>query len=463
MSTINSGLSIYPSGYDLNASGSTMAFVYDETRDPYTGNVTSSGSQIVGLQVNTGYTAINNIEQTLGINPQGNYSTVGARILAFESVSGSSAFVKRVGDSMSGNLSMISGASISVGQLISASGLGWSGAGAFTITTTGPLTINTQSSVLASSGSTTINTGQLLNINAGSGLGTIISISSGSTIFYQNILPSGSINIGASGNPINTLYVNNISGANLNSLIASGTFLSTSGGTLSGNTTLDGASILTTISGTGSIGSLSSPFLDMYAKTGYFTNISGMSPINFKSELVLSSGITPQTSGTLGLGSSNYPFAAVVSNSVTTNDVIISGISFNPSSLIQASGGAITGNLALISGATIVNAISGVNDLGSQSFPFANIWAGAVNGKASVKFKFNEILNPTVGASGAGMSYTFSQSPSGASVVWYSGGGFPPINVSLVPNAHYTISGNTLFLTPTVPASGSVFSPFYIY
>jgi hypothetical protein len=460
MPSLNSGLSIYPSGFDLNApSGSTMFYVYDEVRDPFTGNVTSSGSEIIGVQVNTAYTSINNIEQVLGLNPQGVYSTVADRILATESVSGSQAFVKKVGDSMSGNLLMVSGAVISTSYIVSPSGLSWSGAGAFILENSGPVTINSAATVINSSGSATIDTGQLLTIRAGSGLNNVLTITSGSATFFQTILPSGLINIGAASNPIDILYVNSLSGAAVSLLFPSGSFLSLSGGVLSGNTTFSGASILTAESGTGDIGSFAFPFSGVYAKTGYFTSISGMSPINILSELVLSSGISPQTSGTLSLGSSDFPFISANISTVTTNAVIISGVSFNPSSVVQASGGTVTGNLSLASGATIVNAVSGVNDLGSQAAPFSNIWAASLNGNSSVRFRFNELLNP-VSPSG----YTFVSAPSGATVIdTMTMAGVTGVARYLIPTTHYTISGSLLTLTTGFSASGSLYSPFYIY
>jgi len=459
MSTLNSGISIYPSGFDLNISGSTMTYVYDETRDPFTGNVTSSGSQIIGVQVNTSYTAIDNIERTLGLNPQGSFDTVADRILDFESVSGSQAFVQKIGDTMTGDLNLISGAALSVAQIISASGVNWSGAGAFILNHEGPVTLSTISTVITSSGAATINTGDVLTIKGGSGLSTTMTVSSGNVTFYQNVLPSGLIDIGASDNPIDVLYVNSLSG-NIAAIIqASGVYLPLSGGVLSGNTTFSGASILTALSGTGSIGSLSEPFADVYAKTGYFTNVSGMSPINILSEIVVSSGITPTSSGTLNLGTSDFPFAATNVDTLNTNVVIISGQTFSPSALIQSSGGTVTGSLTFVSGASIGNAVSGVNSLAAEDYPFSNIWTKAINGNSSVRFKFNELLNP-VSPSG----YEFTSAPSGATVIdTVTVGSITGIARYLVPATDYTISGTLLTVSTGFSPSGALYSPFYIY
>jgi hypothetical protein len=458
MSSITSGISIYPSGFDLNASGATMVYVADEVRDPFTGNVVTSGSEILGVQINTAYTAINNIEQTLGLNPQGDFSTVADRILSFETISGSNAYVKKIGDVMTGNLSLISGAAISLVNVISSSGVNWSGTGTFNLSNNGNILFSGQTIQFTASGATTINAGQQLSIKTGSGAATSLVITSGSSIFYGNILPSGSINIGAPTNPINTLYVTNFSGAGAATL-GSGTYLPLAGGLLSGNTTLSGASLLTAISGTGTVGEYGMPFSGIYAKTGYFTNISGLSPITMLSEVVLSSGVYPLTSGVGSLGTPSNAFDSVIANSIFTNAVILSGSTLSPATLVQTSGSTMTGNLILASGATIVNAVSGVNDLGSQANPFANVWASSINGRNSVRFKFNELLNPA--ASGV---YTFASAPSGATVIDVATiAGVTGISRFLVPTTHYTISGDTLTLSGVYTASGSLYSPFYVY
>ena len=460
MPSINSGLSIYPSGYDLNApSGSTMFYVYDEVRDPFTGAIISSGSEIVGVHVNTSYTAINNIERILGLNPQGAFDTVADRIYATETVSGSQAFVKKVGDTMTGNLLIASGAYISTMQIVSPSGFAWSGAGAYGLTNEGQVTITSSANVIYASGSNTIDTGDTLTIRAGSGLGNVLVITSGNIVAYQTISPSGLINIGQLGNPIDKIYVNELVDGGGSPAIPSGVYLELAGGTMSGNAVFSGASILTAISGENTVGTLAAPFSGVYAKTGYFTNISGMSPVTVLSPLVVSSGISPSVSGQSALGTSDFTFGSIFSDSIVATSLVISGLSFDPSSLVQSSGGSVAGNLALQSGATIVNEVSGVNDLGSENYPFANVWAKSINGKASVRMKFNEALNYV--SSGV---YTFASSPSGATVVDVATiAGVAGVTRFLVPNTDYTISGTTLETTPTFFVSGSLYSPFYIY
>ena len=469
MPTINSVISIYPSGYDLNVSGSTMTYVYDETRDPNTGNVISSGSQIIGIQVNTGYTAINNIEQTLGLNPQGSYATVAARISNIETISGSNAFVRKVGDSMSGNLQLISGAGISFAGLASLSapsGMNWNGTGTLSIINNGNVLLSGNTVELQSANNLNLDFSQQVSLRTLSGLSNVLVVNSGNSVFYKTILPSGSINIGAVGNPISNIYATNIIGA---SNIGSGTFLPLSGGVVSGSTTFSGASILAGISGNGTVGSVTSPFSGVYATAGYFTSIYGNGPLGLLSALILSSGVYPLTSGAQSVGLASAPFNSAYINTINTNAVIISGVTLSQGALVQSSGASLTGSLTFASGTTVLPIASGSSDLGSQANPFNNVWVNAVNGRQAVKFKFNEILSPFVGTLASGVAsgsvYTFANSPSGASVVWagYSGAAWPVYSVNLLPNTHYTISGSTLSLTPVVPLSGVLIAPFYVY
>ena len=92
-----------------------------------------------------------------------------------------------------------------------------------------------------------------------------------------------------------------------------------------------GSNIIPNISGINNLGSINYPFSEIYAKTGYFTNVSGMSPISILSDTNLTEGttltapiisgttisgdtisigttITAQVSGTLNIASATYPF-----------------------------------------------------------------------------------------------------------------------------------------------------------
>ena len=102
---ISSGQSNYPNDFDLfpTSGASTLIYVVDQERDPITGIILVSGTPTKGLQINSPYTIIQKIEQTLGKNPQGIYSTVDERITNL--VAGLGVYVHSSGDSMFGNLS----------------------------------------------------------------------------------------------------------------------------------------------------------------------------------------------------------------------------------------------------------------------------------------------------------------------------------------------------------------------
>ena len=82
--------------------------------------------------------------------------------------------------------------------------------------------------------------------------------------------------------------------------------------TVSGNTFDVVGNINLINSGTSSIGSLSNPLSDIYAKTGHFTNLSGMSPITTYSDIL------PATSGNINFGTAALPFATLYATTVTT-------------------------------------------------------------------------------------------------------------------------------------------------
>lgn len=110
--SLSSGTSNYPNNFDLfpTSGNPTLIYVIDQERNPVTGMVTVSGTLIRGLQVNSTYTILQAIEQTLGINPQGLFASTVAQRLDDIEASGSQflsgSFVATDGGLMYGNLTM---------------------------------------------------------------------------------------------------------------------------------------------------------------------------------------------------------------------------------------------------------------------------------------------------------------------------------------------------------------------
>ncbi len=107
--SLSSGTSNYPNNFDLFPTSGTPTLVYviDQERNPITGIIVVSGTQIRGLQVNSTYTILQTIEETLGINPQGIYASVADRFTAIAiSGAGAGVFVNVSGDTMTGDLNM---------------------------------------------------------------------------------------------------------------------------------------------------------------------------------------------------------------------------------------------------------------------------------------------------------------------------------------------------------------------
>jgi len=118
--SISSGTVNYPSDFDLNplSGSSTLNYVIDQERNPITGIVSVSGTLIRGLQINTPYSIIQKIEETLGLNPQSTYNTVSERLDNITFSGSTGVYVSISGDTMVGTLyaPTISGTIISGGN-----------------------------------------------------------------------------------------------------------------------------------------------------------------------------------------------------------------------------------------------------------------------------------------------------------------------------------------------------------
>jgi hypothetical protein len=457
------GTSNYPSDFDLNPSGSgtnsTLLYVLDEIRDS-NGVVTQSGNKVVAYDVNVAYTVLDQIERVLGTDPAGNFNDVAERLqfLTTGTSFGASAFVHITGDTVTGPLTIESGATLNITDVVS-SGLNWVMSGNSTISSNGSVTesvfarnISSFSyqiggfSVGISSYAVGI-TGLYANLE---GSGLLRLASQGYILVSGNFVPEldNVFDIGTTGVYYSTIYANSVisSGTGISSLNG---LVSTSGSTMSGNLTFgSGASILNSVSGINQIGDDTNPFGDIYTKTLHATNITGMSPITVLSDLEFSSGIS--------IGSLSNPVDTIYAN----NLVGVSGLDLN--AIVAKSGSDIFGDLTfsgnasivLESGSNISTSVSGVGNIGASGTPFANLYVKTINDRTPTNFIFNESLTGTT--DGVNKHFYFANAPTSA-MIFVSG-------ILILPATQYVISGTSLFLT------GSMYAPttapvagFYIY
>jgi hypothetical protein len=468
MPTYNSGTSNYPTNYDLFPTGvttATVSYVLDQIRDSGTGIISQSGVAVVALDMNSAYTIVQRIEETLGLDPQGGFDTVVERLEYIEGVSGLS-FVATSGGTMTGALVML-GASISVNTLAS-TGLTWMLLGNSTITSSGAVTINSTGSLTLSPSSNALNitSNSILantvnsqiyatNLNELSG-NTISLLSASGVITNRVILPStsGNINIGSADYPFGTIYADLISSSGAN-----GSYVKSSGGTVFGDLTLNsGVSILVAQSGSGNLGSISAPLSKIYTKTLYASFISGLSPVTFNSDLTFASGvgILFGSSGTSDIGSASSRISTLYVNTVDALTISIDGY-------VEKSGASMTGSLTIASGSNIVlnsgsirPLVSGVGTIGLTGNYFENVYTNQINGRNVGNLVFNEIAAGTV--NGVNKSFTLAHAPlSGYAMIFVSG-------LLIAPTTQYIISGTNLGLTGSMyaPLSAPV-AGFYIY
>jgi len=476
MPTFETGTSNYPNDFDLipTTGTATLEYVLDQIRDPSTGIISQSGTQIISLALNTVYTILQEIEETIGLNPQGIYSDVTDR-LDWMQQSGTFGAVLRSGDSMFGDLTM-TGSTIFVDSL-SSTGLSWILSGNSNLLTSGTFNITNEGGpieLFATNNNNIDLSGNTISISYQnaviSGLGTLLIGAESGTTFFNSIYAAGSgtQDIGSASNPFGTIYADQV----VSTGIASD-YVNVAGGTFSGNvifgsglTLATGSSILLAESGTASIGSLTSPLLDIYAKTVFASVISGMSPVRFDSEVEFTQNILPESGSSLNIGSPTQVLNAIYVDNIigtgldtstfvrTDGSLPITGTTtFTGSSVNVTLGGEAT--LVLDSGSHITNLESGVNNAGSLANPFGQVYTDEINEKALANFAFNEFLSGTT--DGANTTFTFSNTPiNGYANVFVSG--------ILMTTYQYGITGNTLTFTGTgfAPTTSPI-AAFYLY
>jgi hypothetical protein len=477
------GNSNYPDNYDLNPTGATtptISYVLDEIRDENTGVITQSGDTIIAEHVNTIYTIIQHMQQTLGLDITDVFNTLQDR-LNYLQYSGNLAFVPLSGGSMFGDLEIQSGSDLLANSvisddftLVSTTGVGVSSA-TVAITASSGLTITTTGS------SATINTGDftvdssLATINSTNGLylsgNSIILNSTGNVTVNASILPGvdSLYDLGSTGLKFANIYANNLttSGGTFSLTTLSGSFVSKSGDTLSGDLTLDsGISILPIASGDGFVGSAILPLSGIYTKQLNASFVSGLSPITVLSNIVITgnnsilfdsgASIAFNGSGNGTIGSLGSPVGTIYADNVISSGLAVTG-------LVHISGDSMTGSLSMGSGVNIslasgsvYPATSGVGTLGLTGNYFSNVYTNSINDRVVSDVAFNEQAQPT----GDPMVFTLLNSPlNGSAMIFVSG-------VLIIPSVQYQIvSGNYIVMTGSMftPGSGSVYAGFYLY
>ncbi len=259
--------------------------------------------------------------------------------------------------------------------------------------------------------------------------GTNLSPASGATVV-----------LGSSGNPISVIYANTIFTS-----ATSGTFVSKFGDTMYGDLVMDsGSNVLTSTSGTGTIGALGVPFQTVYADDvisqgldDRYVNITGDT---MTGDLVIASGaglvtnsvsgdfldiqgqqvditsnngpiiidgntevqilvngvpklaaspsgtivydnLVPNASGTMDVGTPSAPFGFVYADHIILTGSATSG------TFVSKFGDSMSGNLTMISGANILTSSSGSSNVGSAPNPFNNIFANdlLISGTTSIQ------------------------------------------------------------------------------
>jgi hypothetical protein len=192
------------------------------------------------------------------------------------------------------------------------------------------------------------------------------------TMINSNILASGTVNIGDSGTPIDTIYVNNIVSAS-----GAGTFVSKSGDIMSGSLIITDASGLTTpkVSGAAiltieanqvNMSSLNGPIvLDANTELQILNNGSPLMAIS-SSEIKPYENIVPYTGHAIDLGSSLNTFRALYVDSI----VGLTGLTIPSGTYVRVIGDSMTGSLHMASGSSI-----DVGDLNSYDTSSTNIIA----------------------------------------------------------------------------------------
>lgn len=476
MPTYITGSSNYPYNLDLLPTGTTdptISYVLDEIRDD-NGVVTQSGNTITAVELNATYTIIDKLETVLGYNPAGSYSDVASRLNDMQ-FSGSNAFLHLSGGSITGFVDFVSGSTLNVTKLngnsltVTLSGTtNIYGSGNIGVVSTGNLSIAvanaslTGTSVTVSADNLILSGGASSTLSAGS---NIISMSPTGTLINQNIVPQtgSSIDLGSATSHINNLYVNNIitTGSNtINGYVPKSgsdfygilTFTGTAGLVLG-----TGVNISTAGSGINNMGSLNNPMGEVYTKTLYATNVTGMSPINFLSDISLSGNITTQQPGTT-IGSVSNP----INTLYVTNIVGATGL--DATKLVQRSGSDMFGNLSVTgnanvmlgSGSNVVPIQSGTSQIGTTGSYMSNVYTNSINNRSVGSMVFGELMTGTT--DGINRTFWFSRQPaSNYAMVFVSG-------LYVIPAVDFIFSGSAIIFTgsfaaPTTPP----YAGFYVY
>ena len=466
MANYITGSSNYPYDNDLFPTGTgvnpNLFYVLDEIRSA-NGIVIQSGNTVVAEDVNVIYTVLNTLEDVLGYNPAGTYGTVANR-LNFIQATGQS-YLSVTGGSILGPVTFTSGSNVIIDPGASLITNLITGNNLTIASTVGGLTLGTNNGniTIDSNGQGITLTGQAVIISTGGlSVQTPSVYISGDGVFFlgnnnaisigNSLVPTSSFNIGSTGVAWGTLYVNNIVSTGVGGLSG---YVATTGGSMNGIFTLgSGSKILNSNSGTNSLGSVAEPFGWVSTKTLNVTNISGMSPVTFLSNIEFVSGSTiAAASSGINIGSASNPIATIYATT------IVGATGFNLGSLVSQSGSGMFGNLnmtgtsniVLGTGSAVVPSVSGTSSIGASGNPIGNVYTNAINNSPIGHMVFNEQ------ATGTGYTYFLSHTPANDYAMIFANG------VYQAPGFNYVFSGNALQFTGNIAPTAPIYAGFYVY
>jgi len=210
---------------------------------------------------------------------------------------------------------------------------------------------------------------------------------------------SGSLNLGSSNNPFDTIYVNNIAGG-----LLSGNFVSLNGDTMLGDLTLPLGIALNVaqINSSNPSGTINIDASQIYidALTNLGITVGGSQKFEIGTNgIYISTDIIPTQSGAYNIGDATRPLANVYSD-VLQFGIIASGVGI--------SGANFLGDATIASGASIIPEVSGQSNLGSPTSFFGTIYADAVITSASSGTYVNKYGDTMLGDLATNASGTYS-------------------------------------------------------
>lgn len=356
------GLDTIALGGDLNISGHNALTLVSN------GNVKTSGSNdvyIVSEKSGVHIAAVDGVIFDASALPTGSFvydlgtSTKRWKTLFVDNIDATTnPYVRVTGDTMSGSLTMGTGASINTDSINNATT-------SLTITSTADITETAAGNINLSA--------SFFDVNAG-----ILSVTPLNATVGGNFVPtvSGTFDLGTASSTFRTIYADSIQGA-----AASGAFVKITGDSMSGDLTMAfGTAVNTNNINSAAPSGLLTVSVGEFALTAannihFDTGPSGTQKLEIGlTEISLSTNVIPTVTGLYDIGAASLPLRAIYADNLHINAIAsgttIQGATFgNPT---------FTGTVTLGTGASITSAGSGTVNFGSLSNPIGTIYASSI-------------------------------------------------------------------------------------